>query len=153
MQAIIDETYQRIRRLWSFVLISPILYLFLARAMVALDWVETFPQARHPWDSGVARWSLGTVAAVVLATVGWLRWRRPRVVRMLADDAARALRRWVWYFYAMATLSDSITFLSLVYFILSGHIWAILIGGAGTYLGYALTYPMQQDLADLKEKE
>ena len=37
----------------------------------------------------------------------------------------------------------------LVYFIVSGRMWAILAGGAAAYAGYALAYPARREVADL----
>lgn len=142
------EMHERARRLWHFVLVTPILYLVLARVFVALGWVETFPQARHPWDTPLSRSLLGALAVAVFAAIVWTRLRLRALVRNWAtEDPAQAVRRWTFSFYLMATLADSLSFLGLVYFSLSGKMWALLAGGTLTYIGYAIAYPSRRDLA------
>lgn len=139
-------TWQRIRLIWSLSLLTPILYLILARVMQHYGWIETFPQARHPWDFPAARVSIAAVSALLLLALVWLRVRRPRIVQKLSDDSALALRGWVLNFYFMAAISEILAFMGLVYLIISGHMWAVLAGGAAAYLGYALAYPARKEL-------
>ena len=143
-------TYRRIRLLWSWVLFTPILYLILAIVMQHYGWVETFPQARHPWDRAAAWVTVVAVTVLLLIALVWLRLRRPRVIHKLANDPAQALRRWTLNFYFMAALCELLTFTGLVYFILSGRMWAVLAGGAAAYIGYALAYPSHQELSALE---
>ena len=145
----VHEVYQRMHRLWSWTLLSPIIYLFVARGMIALGWVETFPQARHPWDNALGRTVVILIVLGMFGGIVWLRLRRQSLIREHSDDLPQALRRWTWNFYLMASLADALAFVGLAYFIMSGRLWSILVGGALTYLGYALAYPARRDLNSL----
>ena len=150
MQASIEYIYGRVRRWWSWALLTPIIYLLLAWAMDKGGWVETHKDAVHPWDIPATRGVIVGLAAALLVGLGWFRVRRSLCLRRLDHELTHLLSSWTRQFYVMAALSDSLAFLGLVYFLLSGRPWVLLAGGAVSYIGYALTYPPRSDLNGLK---
>ena len=137
--------------MWHGMLLSPIIYLLFARLCVRWEWIVTGPNDPHPWDDVWVRCGIGLVTLVVAGGIVWLRRLRPLSVRALASDPTAALRRWVWDFYLMAGFADGLALLGLIFYSISGQEWALLSWGAAAYVGFALTYPRQSELADLPE--
>ncbi len=129
----------------------PIIYLLLAWMMEHWRWVETYEGAAHPWDVPTVRGMVGGLAVTLLLSLAWFRVRRTFSLRRPETDQFGPLRFWTRQFYLMVTFSDALAFLGLIYFFVSGRLWALFVGGALAYLGYALTYPTYGDLDRLRE--
>jgi hypothetical protein len=147
----LNAAWRRVHTLWTFALGTPILYMLAAWLMDAWGWVDRHSAASHPWDNPAGRLAVGGLAAGLALAAIVMRFYRSRRVRRAAADARDAIGRWTMHFYIMASLADSLAFLGLVYYLISGRRWSILAGGAAAYLAYALAYPPQSDLHGLPD--
>lgn len=139
------EAYHRIRRWWTWALLSPLLYLLLAYVVIQLGWFNLEEKIHNPIDAGVTHWIIGTTGLVLLGVIIYLRLTWATQVRQQADPA-QSLSRWQRIFFIITTLSDTIAFLGLIDFCITGRLLALLAAGVGAYLGYAMAYPAQGPL-------
>ena len=144
-----ETAHHRNRRLWSWALLTPMLYVALAWFFEHQGWVSTSPDADHRWDRDLSRWIILLLAASVGIGLFWLRLRRGRDVLFYRDDPDRAIHRWTWNCHITCALADALGFLGLMYFALSGRRWALIAGGVAAYMAYAAAHPSHRNLKPL----
>ena len=170
--------YEKIRRMWAWALLTPLLYLGLAWVLENWGWIKTTADAPHPWDNGFGQ---GVVVAIALGIAVALVWHRLRWSILLqhtdqpssdfsdeekSEDSdlppsspdpepqasdLKPRSSHTREFYVMAALSDSLAFMGLFYFAMSGRRWALLVGGVAAYLGYAISHPRRADFSSRNE--
>ncbi len=137
-----QENRRTALRIWALSLSTPILYLALAWLFEWLGWVDTDPQATHPWDTPIVRALLAALAAVALLVAAAARlWRARDLAHRLEADPDAALNRWTTGFYTGAGAADSAALIGFIAFVLTARHEALLLGGVAGYLGYAISYP------------
>ena len=93
-------------------------------------WVESYEGAAHPWDVPTVRGMVGGLAVTLLVLLVWFRVRRTISLRRPETDPFGPLRYWTRQFYFMVSFSDALAFFGLIYFFVSGRLWALFVGGA-----------------------
>lgn len=144
--------FQRIRRIWTWALATPTIYLALACLFKANDWMPlSFYADPRPAAHPMAGGAIGAIALGCIAALGWLGRRRRIEIETFFDLPPEALRRWVRTFYSMAVAADSLALLGLLYYVMTGVLEGLMAGWLAGYAGYLVSKPRREDLEGLED--
>jgi hypothetical protein len=129
LHPVAERNFRRAKLRWSLSLATPIIYLFLAQIFRL---------------KGIAM--IGCMISIAI-----FRGRQRAVVSRLKQTPDLALRAWMFQFHVEIMLADSIAFVALIYFMVSGLFEVMIPGVVLAHLAYAMAHPRREDLTGMGE--